>query len=980
MSATCPAPRPSFSQRALRAGGPRALTAVGFVLLGALCTEACGSPEATPEPEAPGTPARTCADLPLPTRSDESDCADVDASNPEALGRCLLGSGHAGAWAVDADGLPAYDFHVEERCDPVAEHWSPRSTPQRDPVHLIGNGRGLVAMAHASGGVEIYSQDRGHKWLNRVDTWADSETPSFPQQLGGGFSYVVDGDKVWSTRFEDLPLGEATTLQTRRFGAGYVETVTTLGTLRLRRRVFAPDADARALVAEVEVENLGDAERDVGLVEFWDVNLHEVPVELMTSDLSFAGITARIDRKRRALMAGFEQSLGYDAASRVATVTTRALSMPASVTTRADVSATDYFPEPLYLAALDADARVDAAWLDDRELWGELTERPIPAAVATSGDGASRSMKLNGEGQHPVLALRSPVHLGPGERSVRRFAFGYVPGGGTPDAALAELRGAPSTLAASAASSWRERLVWAAFPGLESAGAIQRELAWSSYSALANVTFDEYRGTRLLGQGGAYKYIHGLDGAIGDLALFSEAMLLIDPELARDTLSYCFASQHAGAEKTPWRYPYATTGIGSFSDVGIYGNRSDPYFLLPWSAAKYVAVSRDASYLDREVPYWPKHRGETGSVLDHLKRSLDYADTALGLGARGFVAIGTGDYADGILRLTEEDTSERGTSSLYNAGFVVAGFPLAADAVASRSAGLAARLRTLFDSQSAAFINEGWGGRWYERGFADNGKPLAPNMLFLEPQVLPILAGLVEPPRRKALLALLAERLETKLGAVTPAEVDPTGGDAGGIDRPQVGGIWPVANAWLTHAYALEEPALGWSSFVRNTLFAHATAYPDLWYGIWTGPDSYNGPDRDRPGQADAHAATALTDYPALNAHLHTSPLRALMGLLGIEGTAKGLGIAPRVPTETFSVVWPRLSLKSTASSIGGTLTASASETLELRVLLPSALRTGELVVTANGASVAATRDGDSVVFPLSVKKDVASAWSVSRR
>lgn len=93
--------------------------------------------------------------------------------------------------------------------------------------------------------------------------------------------------------------------------------------------------------------------------------------------------------------------------------------------------------------------------------------------------------------------------------------------------------------------------------------------------------------------------------------------------------------------------------------------------------------------------------------------------------------------------------------------------------------------------------------------------------------------------------------------------------------QPQIAGVWPVANAWTTEAYAQRDAAAGWDSFTRNTLFTHAAEYAGLWYGIWTGPDSFFGPDAERPGEADAHLATALTDYPALNTHIHTSPLRA---------------------------------------------------------------------------------------------------------
>ncbi len=130
-------------------------------------------------------------------------CSQVFLDHPDVLAGCTTGSGDAGTWTTDEDGLPAYDVLVDERCDAAATAYSPRPRPLRDPIHAIGNGHGLMAMAHASGAVELYTQDR-----------------------------------------ED-PL-------------------------------------------------------DYGLVEFWDPNLHQVALELLTSDLLRAGITDGIERRRRA--------------------------------------------------------------------------------------------------------------------------------------------------------------------------------------------------------------------------------------------------------------------------------------------------------------------------------------------------------------------------------------------------------------------------------------------------------------------------------------------------------------------------------------------------------------------------------------------------------------------------------------------------------------------------------------------------------
>src|SRR4051794_255084 len=103
----------------------------------------------------------TCADYVRPTRTPIG-CGDPQ--DPATLVPCDTGSALAGAWTIDAQGLPAYDFLVDERCDEAATAYSPMPRPPRDPLHVVGDGFGTVAMAHASGGFDLYMQDRGGAW------------------------------------------------------------------------------------------------------------------------------------------------------------------------------------------------------------------------------------------------------------------------------------------------------------------------------------------------------------------------------------------------------------------------------------------------------------------------------------------------------------------------------------------------------------------------------------------------------------------------------------------------------------------------------------------------------------------------------------------------------------------------------------------------------------------------------------------------
>ena len=47
----------------------------------------------------------------------------------------------------------------------------------------------------------------------------------------------------------------------------------------------------------------------------------------------------------------------------------------------------------------------------------------------------------------------------------------------------------------------------------------------------------------------------------------------------------------------------------------------------------------------------------------------------------------------------------------------------------------------------------------------------------------------------------------------------------------------------------LVDGAQAWDEWKKNCLALHAEAYPDVWYGIWSGPDTYNSVLSRYPGQ-----------------------------------------------------------------------------------------------------------------------------------
>jgi hypothetical protein len=74
------------------------------------------------------------------------------------------------------------------------------------------------------------------------------------------------------------------------------------------------------------------------------------------------------------------------------------------------------------------------------------------------------------------------------------------------------------------------------------------------------------------------------------------------------------------------------------------------------------------------------------------------------------------------------------------------------------------------------------------------------------------------------------------------------------------------------------------------TLYAHSAAYPDIWSGVLSGPDSYLEPESSRPGETWVlpDLGAAMQAYPVANLHSHSQPLLGYLRLLGVEPTFDG--------------------------------------------------------------------------------------------
>jgi hypothetical protein len=274
--------------------------------------------------------------------------------------------------------------------------------------------------------------------------------------------------------------------------------------------------------------------------------------------------------------------------------------------------------------------------------------------------------------------------------------------------------------------------------------------------------------------------------------------------------------------------------------------------------------------------------------------------------------------------------------------------PLVADLVEPRDAALAAEIRAKVKGYRAA-AQATWTGSFFGRAYFGDGVLAYANKLDLEAQVWALVGDTFQKPADRA---TLVEAIAKELDVPSPAGATLTAG----------GQVWPAISGLLTWGYARSDPERAWAHLARNTLAAHAKAYPDIWYGIWSAPDGLYGPGGDRPGQAWYSQVTPMTDFPVMNANADAMPLLAALRVAGVEVTAAGLRLDPRVPGRAFGLKTDLLELQQRPTKLSGVYRPLGPRALEVRA--PSGTKLAN--ATLDGAAVAIDPSGAFVTFQVS--------------
>jgi hypothetical protein len=885
-----------------------------------------------------------------------------------------FGSGYFGEWIEDENGLPAYHYTCNQLTDPKAV--TPVNTVWRSPTdqtHQVGNDR-LVAAVSNYGYVQVRQDEGGPKFLNDY----------FPEGnlYGGGLGYLTDGQTLLSTYYP----GNAEAFD-RIFGVGYLRKTLRATAYSVDQVIFAPFGDDPLLISQVTIRNNGRAPADLRWVEYWGCQIYQLSYRSlmlagMQRDLGKAAelrrkLAERFEHSFRALDGGVglletkhflartqEDEQAWAMLEKFVTANPKTFFGKIEPPPAKEVTPEDLAPPPTFLVSLDAPA--DGLATDAKAFFGE------GGPLRPAGMWKPLSGGLDATGSESALLLERHLRLKPKESRTLHLAYGYLPEGFQLDALAEKYRKDLPSLWARSSRQWKADGLRLSVP---SEPWVERELIWHNYYLRSNSTYDSFFREHILSQGHVYQYIMGFQGAARDPLQHVEPFLFSRPELVKEILRYTLKEVQPDGS-----IPYGIVGHGMIMPV-IF-QPSDLELWLLWLASEYVLATRDTAFLEESIPTYPLYGSAAGkeTVRNLLRRCYRHLVDVTGTGEHGLLRLSNGDWNDnvvvGSVSPSHYDEIHRVAESVLNAAMATYVLDLYSRLLSAQGEHeLAAESAKFAESQRQAVRGQ-WMGRWFRRAW------LTPELgwvgedrMWLEPQPWAVIGGSTDAEQAQTLVHAIDElvRRPSPVGAMILSKAI-----EGIQSKPGTGtncGVWPSINGTLIWALAKVDGKLAWDEWKKGCLATHAEAYPEVWYGIWSGPDFYDSVLSKYPGQTGFDEALlekekkpkpsafsmslGWTDFPVMNMHPHAWPLYTAAKLLGVEFTAKGVLLEPTLPLEDYRFRSPLLGLAKARGRYEGWYEPKVAGTWTITLRLTPEERKRKAALRVNGKKQVATRTAD---------------------
>lgn len=220
------------------------------------------------------------------------------------------------------------------------------------------------------------------------------------------------------------------------------------------------------------------------------------------------------------------------------------------------------------------------------------------------------------------------------------------------------------------------------------------------------------------------------------------AMVCRDPEGVKRSMLFMLSVQFTNGAMSH-NIDGEMNVYGLTNPFSIKTIKSDDHLWMPFLAYAVVAES-DASVLEERIPYHDL-RGDptkkTETVWKHLMRAIAF--TASHIGEHGLPLMLQGDWNDIISKFSRKG---KGESVFVSQQYIAALDRMIALAKHCGYQKDLARLEQLRNDQEKALLACAWNGKWWSRGFDDEGEPIGTEQntfgkLWLNPQTWAVISN-----------------------------------------------------------------------------------------------------------------------------------------------------------------------------------------------------------------------------------------------
>jgi hypothetical protein len=848
----------------------------------------------------------------------------------------MKGNGNFGYWITDNFDLPAYNYTCNQYIEPIAK------TPTTygfsiDHFHQIGNDR-ITATVHNGGYVQVLESSRGFQWL----TYRDEKR----KKLGGGIAFFSkeNSEELWSDLY-DKENSDRKYNYERIFGIGYFQKKIQEQNLEITHNICTPFSDDPVLISEIIISNNSENEsiKNVKIIDLWDIYLLHILRSLVVTAknrkkfgkskfLNLIGKLIKISQKltrtdtdgsRQKFDSKFNFNCSYHSESQSIYLKPQYKKNPPNKPD--EPSKHNYYPKTIFLSMIQGIA-TKVSWNSENI----INKNNKVKFIWEQSNILEKQIKLKNI-KDPCLGIGTEIDLKPNEVQKIVLIFGYSKKDEIPHLIkkYREITSEASILKWNA-EKWKHSFIEL---NCEKDLWLARETKWHSYYTRSSCFFDEYLGLHKFPQGSIYLFGHGLDGAIRDFMLYLNSIIFINPQLAKEYLTYVISFMRPDG-----KLPYSIYGFAKTYTRSVHSKPSDLYIFLIWGILEYVYTTRDFNFLQEKIPFYPKSTNKESTVLERIYISLDYLfSDKLGIGEHGLIKVGDGDWSDGISLFVENRKKfiQYGESN-FNTAFTIYIIQKLIPLLEKYKVNLANQYNEKLISLKQAIL-QSWNGKWFYRGWDGQANPIGDKSIYLEHHNWILISKMLEKKRAQTLINEIYKNLDnpSPIGQYisyppnkTTMNILPLGWDVNG-------GVWHAMNSLLTWAYSLYDGEKAYNSLIKNSLTQRAEAYPHIWYGIWTGSDAYIANYAENAGQAFYHLLTPMCDFPALNLNVHACYLLSVIKIAGIEANYDSLIIHPKIDSQNFQFKSPLISIESSSNIFKIELNLIFSKDLKIKVLRP---------------------------------------------